>query len=109
MLRHPGSQCYAFSGTVALLLTRADGSWTQLLPVDGDACATATALTALRAAGLPAADTAYRNGVAYSLKTQRDEGAWFVQTRARFTCCSTTASQGENHSSSLSRRPAGPC
>jgi len=62
---------------------REDGSWAQLLTMEGDAYATATALMALRAAGLSTDDAAYQKGVAYLLKTQREDGAWVVPTRAR--------------------------
>jgi N-acyl-D-amino-acid deacylase len=62
---------------------RADGSWAQLARMDGDAYATGTVLLALRAAGLPTTDAAYQKGVEWLLKTQKDDGSWFVQTRSR--------------------------
>lgn len=62
---------------------RGDGSWAQLARMDGDAYATGTVLMAVRAAGLPVAEPTYRKGVDYLLKTQKDDGAWIVQTRAR--------------------------
>jgi N-acyl-D-amino-acid deacylase len=66
-----------------VLEQREDGSWSQLDHMEGDAYATGTALTALRAAGLPHTDAAYRKGVEYLLKTQQEDGAWIVQTRSR--------------------------
>jgi N-acyl-D-amino-acid deacylase len=62
---------------------RADGSWAQLPDREGDAYATATALLALQAAGLDAGHDVYTRGVRYLLRTQREDGAWVVQTRSR--------------------------
>jgi N-acyl-D-amino-acid deacylase len=62
---------------------RADGSWSQLPDRDGDAYATGTVLTALRFAGLETRDEAYQKGVKYLLSTQREDGAWLVETRSR--------------------------
>src|SRR5262249_18243324 len=62
---------------------RRDGSWGQLSELAGDAYATGSALVALHAAGLETNDAAYQQGVAYLLKTQRDDGAWIVETRSR--------------------------
>ena len=62
---------------------RADGSWSQLPDRDGDAYATGAVLMALRSAGVKPDSEAYRKGVAYLLKTQRDDGAWIVETRSK--------------------------
>ena len=62
---------------------RSDGSWSQLRDKDGDAYATATALTALRKAGLAVSHEAYQKGVLYLLNNQNADGAWVVQTRSR--------------------------
>jgi N-acyl-D-amino-acid deacylase len=62
---------------------REDGSWAQLAKMEGDAYATGTVLTALRAAGLATTDAAYQKGVAYLLQTQKEDGSWVVQTRTR--------------------------
>jgi len=62
---------------------RPDGGWAQLPRMTSDAYATATALVAMRYAGLEATHPAYRRGVKYLLDTQRDDGAWLVQTRSR--------------------------
>jgi N-acyl-D-amino-acid deacylase len=62
---------------------RADGSWAQLADMAGDAYATATVLVALRQAGLEATHPAYQQGVKYLVETQKDDGAWIVQTRSR--------------------------
>jgi N-acyl-D-amino-acid deacylase len=62
---------------------RADGSWEQLARMSGDAYATATALVALRHAGLDTGHGAYQKGVRYLVTTQREDGAWLVRTRSR--------------------------
>jgi N-acyl-D-amino-acid deacylase len=62
---------------------RPEGSWSQLPDLKGDAYATGSALVALRVAGLPADDAAYRKGVKYLLGTQKEDGAWIVETRSR--------------------------
>jgi N-acyl-D-amino-acid deacylase len=60
-----------------------DGSWAQLPEAKGDAYATGTALVALRIAGLDVAHPAYRKGTKYLLSTQKEDGAWLVETRSR--------------------------
>ncbi len=61
----------------------ADGSWAQLADMAGDAYATATALVALRQAGLDTSHEAYKKGVTYLLESQKEDGAWIVETRSR--------------------------
>jgi predicted nucleic acid-binding protein len=59
-----------------------DGSWSQLGPA-GDALMTGLALIALhRAGGLPVTDAVYQRGIDYLLRTQQDDGSWFVASRA---------------------------
>ena len=43
-----------------------------------------TALTAnaMRIAGVPAADAAFKRGVEYLLRTQQEDGSWYVKSRA---------------------------
>ncbi len=60
-----------------------DGSWAQTADLAGDAYATGHVLLALRAAGLAATHPAYQKGAAYLLATQREDGAWIVETRSR--------------------------
>jgi len=60
-----------------------DGSWSQLPTMAGDAYATATVLVALKQAGAAIDDAAYGKGVDYLLRTQKEDGAWIVQTRSR--------------------------
>ena len=61
----------------------ADGSWAQLASMSGDAYATGTVLVALRRAGLDAGQEAYQKGVKYLIDSQKEDGAWVVQTRSR--------------------------
>ena len=70
--------------TQALLAQqRSDGGWAQLSTLPSDAYATGQALVALReAGGVPATDTAYKRGVEFLLKTQFEDGSWYVKSRA---------------------------
>ena len=62
---------------------RADGGWSQLPTLPGDAYATGQALVALhQAAGLPISDPAYQRGAQFLLKTQLEDGSWLVKTRS---------------------------
>jgi ankyrin repeat protein len=63
-------------------LQREDGGWAQMPSMASDAYATGQALYALHAAKLPVSDAAYRKGADYLLKTQLEDGTWFVRTRA---------------------------
>lgn len=62
---------------------QSDGGWAQSDGLATDAYATALALRALREAG--AADRhspLYERGVAYLLRTQMEDGSWYVRSRA---------------------------
>jgi hypothetical protein len=62
---------------------RPDGGWGQLSTLPSDAYATGQALYALSTAGdLPSTHVACRGGVQFLLKTQLQDGSWFVQTRS---------------------------
>jgi hypothetical protein len=65
-----------------IALQRTDGGWGQLPTLQSDAYATGQALTALGASGLSSSDPVYRRGVAFLLQTQREDGSWFVRSRA---------------------------
>jgi hypothetical protein len=62
---------------------RDDGGWAQLPEMSSDAYATGLTLFALyNSESVKPADAAYERGIGYLLKTQRDDGSWFVKTRA---------------------------
>jgi hypothetical protein len=62
-------------------LQRSDGGWAELPTMASDAYATGQALYALRAAGVSTGSDAYRRGAAYLLRTQLEDGTWFVRSR----------------------------
>ena len=62
---------------------RDDGGWSQLSGMQSDAWATSQSLVALRIAGnLATSDSAYQRGLEYLLRTQFDDGSWFVRGRS---------------------------
>jgi ankyrin repeat protein len=63
-------------------LQRADGGWAQMPSMSTDAFASGQALWALHAAGMQASSPVYQKGVDYLLKSQLEDGTWFVRTRA---------------------------
>ncbi len=66
-----------------LALQRADGGWAQLSNLRSDAYATGLALYALHVSGeLPVSDPAYQRGIQYLLRTQDEDGSWYVNKRA---------------------------
>lgn len=61
----------------------ADGGWAQLPKLNSDAYATGQAIYALRvAAGLSNAQASVDQGRRYLLKTQLEDGTWYVKRRA---------------------------
>ncbi len=69
--------------TELVSLQRQDGGWAQLPGLSSDAYATGQTLYALQqAAGLKPTDEAIRHGIAYLLRTQLEDGSWFVRRRA---------------------------
>jgi hypothetical protein len=63
---------------------RADGGWAQTDKMESDAYATGSVLVALHeAGGLAVDDPAYRRGLAFLTRTQRDDGSWHVRSRSR--------------------------
>jgi hypothetical protein len=61
----------------------ADGSWSLLPGIPGEAYATGEALYALHIAGeISAADASYQRGVRWLLRNQLADGSWFMRTRA---------------------------
>ena len=59
-----------------------DGGWSQLTALESDAYATGLALYALHTAGLPVTGPLYARGVQFLLRTQEEDGSWFVNKRA---------------------------
>jgi len=53
-----------------------------MLSMESDAYASGQALFALHAASMSVSDPAYRRGADYLLRTQLEDGTWFVRTRA---------------------------
>ncbi len=62
---------------------REDGGWSQLPTMESDAYATGQALVVLRQTGLSPDDAACRRGVEFLLRTQCDDGSWWVRTRSK--------------------------
>jgi ankyrin repeat protein len=65
-----------------LALQRDDGGWSQRSDSKSDAYSTGEVLYALNAAGGVATDApAYQRGLRYLLKSQGQDGSWFVESR----------------------------
>jgi ankyrin repeat protein len=63
-------------------LQRADGGWAQTPDLTSDAYATGQVLYTIHELGVAASNQAYRQGVAYLLRTQLADGSWHVASRA---------------------------
>ncbi|HKH73151.1 MAG TPA: ankyrin repeat domain-containing protein, partial [Vicinamibacterales bacterium] len=63
-------------------LQRPDGGWGQMPAMASDAYATGQALYALHAGGMATSHRVYQKGIAFLLRTQLDDGTWFVRSRA---------------------------
>ena len=62
---------------------RADGGWAQLPTLTSDAYATGQALVALMESGaILSTDAAFKNGSQFLLRTQLQDGSWYVKSRA---------------------------
>lgn len=62
---------------------RPDGGWAQTAALQSDAYATGQALYALHiGGGVPVTDPIYQRGVQFLLRTQEEDGSWFVNKRA---------------------------
>ncbi len=69
--------------TQLLALQRPDGGWAQLPQLNSDAWATGQSLVALHLAGrVASAEGALGRGIDFLLRTQFDDGSWYVQSRA---------------------------
>jgi hypothetical protein len=58
------------------------GGWAQKANMMPDAYATGLALYALRESGMAVMDRPYERGVSYLLRTQLDDGSWYVASRS---------------------------
>ena len=65
-----------------IALQRDDGGWGQLPTLPSDAWATGTGLLALFKGGIATSHPAYQLGVNYLLRTQFDDGSWWVRSRS---------------------------
>ena len=65
-----------------LALQRPDGGWSQTPKLKSDALGTGQALVALRTAGVTAKDPAIAKAWRYLIRSQKEDGSWFVVSRA---------------------------
>jgi hypothetical protein len=65
-----------------LAAQRSDGGWAQLPTMTSDAYATGEALVALGQAGIDMSDPSFRRGIEFLLRTQLEDGSWYVKSRA---------------------------
>jgi ankyrin repeat protein len=64
-------------------LQQPDGGWAQRAGFSSDAYATGQALYALQiAGGLSTSDPVFRSGLEFLLRTQHEDGSWFVRSRS---------------------------
>jgi hypothetical protein len=62
---------------------RSDGGWAQLPGLLSDAYATGQTLVSLnQAGGLASTDPRYIRGIEFLIKTQLEDGSWYVKSRA---------------------------
>ncbi len=61
----------------------ADGGWSQNATLNSDAYATGQTLYVLAETGLPTGEAAFREGIAFLLETQQEDGSWHVVTRSK--------------------------
>jgi len=62
---------------------RPDGGWSQNPYLESDSYATGETLFALHEAGiLKTSDPVYEKGVKFLLRTQHEDGSWYVKSRA---------------------------
>ena len=63
-------------------LQRGDGGWGQSQFLETDAYATGLVLYTLHEMGVASTDAAFRRGVDFLLRTQKEDGSWYVKNRA---------------------------
>ena len=83
-LRYAGADAAKLRTLARALIAqqRRDGGWPQTPFLTSDAYATGQSLVALKEAGIPVSDPAYRKGIDFLLKTQQADGSWHVVSRA---------------------------
>ncbi len=78
------------AGETALL---ADGGWAQLPGLEPDAWAAGQTLVALhQAGGLKITHPSYQRGIEFLLRTQFEDGSWWVRSRTCLSSLISTAS-----------------
>ena len=69
--------------TAILEKQNADGGWSQLDGLPSDSWATGQALVALNSVGdVALSEAAFQKGIRFLLRTQFDDGSWYVRSRA---------------------------
>jgi hypothetical protein len=63
-------------------IQRSDGSWSQTPYLSSDAYASGQVLFTLHELGVPSTDPSFKRGVEYLLRTQQNDGSWYVKSRA---------------------------
>ncbi len=79
--RAPGTEIATQSERLVALQS-VSGGWAQESTMTPDAYATGQALYALRVSAMASTNAVYQKGVAYLLRTQLEDGTWFVRSRA---------------------------
>ncbi|MES2649675.1 MAG: prenyltransferase/squalene oxidase repeat-containing protein [Bacteroidota bacterium] len=78
-----GKELIASQGKKLLASQHADGGWSQLDSLETDAYATGQSLYALNQSGqLPVTAPEYKKGIAFLLRTQKEDGSWHIKTRS---------------------------
>lgn len=78
-----GAEAVNAAAADLLAQQRADGGWGQLAGLESDAYSTGQAMVALLEAGMvQPPDRAFRQGMAFLLRTQQADGSWQVRTRS---------------------------
>jgi hypothetical protein len=85
-LDYAGAESKEVQGAAKELLAaqREDGGWPQLPDGESDAYATGSVMAALaQAGGVSVTDAAYRKGLAWLLRAQKEDGSWHVKSRSK--------------------------
>ncbi|HMD47553.1 MAG TPA: ankyrin repeat domain-containing protein [Bryobacteraceae bacterium] len=61
---------------------RPDGGWADLDSMESTVYTTGRALVALHSAGMAVSDPVYQRGIQFLLRTQNEDGSWYVRSRA---------------------------